>query len=39
MPQFDYGKIGYQLIIDGKYYNSLDIEAFSLMIKKSIILL
>ncbi len=33
MPQFDYGKIGYQLNIDGKYYNSLDIEAFSLMMK------
>ena len=33
MPQFDYEKIGYQLNIDSKYYNSLDIEAFSLMMK------
>ena len=33
MPQFDYEKIGYQLNIDDKYYNSLDIEAFSLMMK------
>ena len=33
MPQFDYRKIGYQLNIDGKYYNNLDIEAFSLMMK------
>ncbi|WP_349671526.1 HNH endonuclease domain-containing protein [Lacrimispora sp.] len=33
MPQFDYEEIGNQLNIDGKYYNSLDIEAFSLMMK------
>lgn len=32
MPH-DYGKIGYQLNINGRYYNSLDIEAFSLMMK------
>ncbi len=33
MPQYDYEKIGYQLNINDKYYNSLDIEAFSLMMK------
>ena len=33
MAQFDFEKIGYQLNIDGKYYNSLDIHAFSLMMK------
>lgn len=33
MTQFDTEKIGYQLNIDGKYYNSLDIEGFSLMMK------
>ncbi len=32
MPH-DYGKIGYQLNINGRYYNSLDIESFSLMMK------
>lgn len=33
MAQFNFEKIGYQLNIDGKYYNSLDIEGFSLMMK------
>ncbi|MDW2796164.1 HNH endonuclease domain-containing protein [Clostridium boliviensis] len=32
MAQY-YEKIGYQLNIDGKYYNNLDIDAFSLMMK------
>jgi hypothetical protein len=32
MPQTD-SKIGYELAIDGKYYNTLDIEAFSMMMK------
>jgi len=29
----DFTKIGYLLKIDGKYYNTLDIESFSLMMK------
>ncbi|TCL61236.1 HNH endonuclease [Kineothrix alysoides] len=33
MAQLDTEKIGYQLNMDGKYYNSLDIEAFSHMMK------
>ena len=33
MAEFDPSKIGYALTIDGKYYNALDIEAFSLMMK------
>ena len=33
MAEFDSSKIGYALTIDGKYYNALDIEAFSLMMK------
>lgn len=33
MAQLDTEKIGYQLNIDGKYYNSLDIEGFSHMMK------
>lgn len=33
MAQYDFEKIGYQLNIDGKYYNNLDIDAFSLMMK------
>lgn len=33
MAQFEVGKSGYQLHIDGKYYNVLDIDAFSLMMK------
>lgn len=33
MAAFDSLKIGYALTIDGKYYNTLDIEAFSLMMK------
>lgn len=33
MSQFDFEKTGYQLNINGKYYNSLDIDAFSLMMK------
>ena len=31
--EFDSSKIGYQLNIDSKYYNTLDVEAFSLMMK------
>ncbi len=33
MAEFDPSKIGYQLNIDRKYYNALDVEAFSLMMK------
>lgn len=33
MAEFDPAKIEYQLRIDGKYYNNLDIEGFSLMMK------
>lgn len=33
MVELDSSKIGYTLTIDGKYYNTLDIEAFSLMMK------
>ena len=33
MAESDSSKTGYTLIIDGKYYNTLDIEAFSLMMK------
>lgn len=33
MAQYDFEKTGYQLNIDGKYYNNLDIDAFSLMMK------
>ena len=29
----DFAKVGYSLTIDGKYYNTLDIESFSLMMK------
>lgn len=33
MAEFDSSKAGYTLTIDGKYYNTLDIESFSLMMK------
>ncbi len=33
MAEFDNEKIGYSIRIDDKYYNSLDIEGFSLMMK------
>ena len=33
MAESDSSKIGYKLSVDGKYYNTLDIEAFSLMMK------
>jgi len=33
MARFEVEKTGYQLHIDGKYYNGLDIDAFSLMMK------
>lgn len=33
MAEFNPKKIGYQLAIDEKYYNQLDIEGFSLMMK------
>lgn len=33
MAEFDTAKIGYSLKIDGKYYNTLDIEGFSHMMK------
>lgn len=33
MAESDSSKIEYTLTIDGKYYNTLDIEAFSLMMK------
>lgn len=33
MAEFNTSKIGYSLTIDGKYYNTLDIEGFSHMMK------
>lgn len=33
MAEFDFAKENHSLTIDGKYYNSLDIESFSLMMK------
>ena len=33
MVEFDTSKIGYSLKLDGKYYNTLDIEGFSHMMK------
>ena len=33
MAEFDTSKIGHSLTIDGKYYNTLDIEGFSHMMK------
>lgn len=33
MVESDFAKIGYSLTIDGKYYNTLDIESFALMMK------
>jgi hypothetical protein len=33
VAESDSSKVGYSLIIDGKYYNTLDIESFSLMMK------
>ncbi len=33
MAESDFTKVGYELRIDGKYYNALDIESFSLMMK------
>ncbi len=33
MAESDFAKIEYSLTIDGKYYNTLDIESFSLMMK------
>ena len=33
MAESDSTKVGYSLTIDGKYYNTLDIESFSLMMK------
>ena len=33
MVKSDFAKVGYSLTIDGKYYNTLDIESFSLMMK------
>lgn len=33
MAEFDSAKAGYSLTIDGKYYNTLDIEGFSQMMK------
>ena len=33
MVESDFAKVGYSLTIDGKYYNTLDIESFSLMMK------
>ena len=33
MAESDFTKIGYSLTINGKYYNTLDIESFSLMMK------
>ena len=33
MAESDFAKVGYSLTIDGKYYNTLDIESFSLMMK------
>lgn len=39
MVEFDTSKIGYSLKLDGKYYNTLDIEGFSHMMKDSVLLL
>ena len=33
MVEFDTSKIGYSLKLDGKYYNTLNIEGFSHMMK------
>lgn len=33
MAEFDFAKAEYSLTIEGKYYNTLDIEGFSLMMK------
>lgn len=33
MVKYDYQKIDYQLHIDSGYYNTLDIEGFSRMMK------
>lgn len=33
MAESDFAKAGYSLMIDEKYYNTLDIESFSLMMK------
>ena len=33
MAESDFAKVGYSLTIDGKYYNTLDIEGFSQMMK------
>lgn len=33
MAESDFTKKGYSLIIDGKYYNTLDIESFSMMMQ------
>ena len=33
MAQYSPEKIGYQLNIEGKYYNGLDVESFALMLK------
>ena len=33
MVEFDTSKIGYSLKLDGKYYNTLDIEGFSHMMR------
>lgn len=33
MAESDFTQAGYTLTIDGKYYNTLDIESFSLMMK------
>ena len=33
MAESDTSKIGHPLTVDGKYYNTLDIESFSLMMK------
>jgi len=33
MAEFDFEKVGYPINIDNKYYNNLDIEGFSLMMK------
>lgn len=39
MAESDFTKKGYSLIIDGKYYNTLDIESFSMMMKDPLLLL
>ena len=33
MAELDPAKVGYSLTIDGKYYNDLDIQGFSQMMK------